>query len=264
MSGAGELSMALLDFEIALGNLVRARSTVPLSALHLDAAEISCLESLKTSAGFEFTVGVQRSWCVGRATRAGSFSFSVLSKEQRRQLLDEWVEAGGGTSSFFAAESEALLEFVAGRLPHPSHELTACRFEQATLRANQSSGGFVAPDDGILFDPGCTVRRGPHAAMVAFYGEPSAIVQALVKNEGLPSMSADTTNMLFGPGLDRLWRVASARETELWQRLAETTPLSAILSEGYSRGDLAPLLREGIVSAGPSTYPEPEPSAPSA
>ena len=254
MSGAGELSMALLDFEIALGNLVRARSTVPLSALHLDAAERSCLESLKASAGFEFTLGVQRSWCVGRATRAGSFSFSVLSKEQRRQLLDEWVEAGGGTSSFFAAESEALLEFVAGRLPHPSHELTACRFEQATLRANQRSVDFQAPDSGILSAAGCAVSRGRYAAMVEFYGEPSEIVQALVKNEALPPISADTTNMLFGPGLDRLCRVASARETELWQRLTETMPLSDILGEGYHRDDLSPLLREGVVECSASGY----------
>ena len=33
------------------------------------------------------------------------------------------------------AEAEGLLEFIAGRLPDPSHELSACRFEQATLRA---------------------------------------------------------------------------------------------------------------------------------
>jgi len=239
--------MALLDFEIALGNLVRAGKAVPLSTLRLDAAEISCLEALKASAGLEFTAGVQRSWCIGRATRAGSFSLSVLSKDRRSQLLNEWVEAGGGTSSFFAAESEALLEFIAGRLPHPSHELTACRFEQATLRANRNSDDFRAQDSDILSAAECVVRRGRYAAMVAFYGEPSAIIEALVKNEASQPISVDTTNMLFGPGVDRLCRVASTRETELWQRLTETMPIDGILGEGYSRDDLAPLLREGIV-----------------
>jgi hypothetical protein len=161
--------MSLLDFETALGRLVRAsKAAAPLLSLHLDDGEISCLETLKASAGFRFTVGVQRSWCVGRAARAGFFTLSILPEDLRRQLLDEWTDAGGGTSSFFAAEAEALLEFIASRLPNPSHELTACRFEQATLRANEHAIGFTPPDPELLSTPGCTLRRGRFAGIAAF------------------------------------------------------------------------------------------------
>jgi hypothetical protein len=239
--------MALLDFETALGRLVRApNAPASLRSLDLDDGEISCLEALKASSGFRFTVEVQRSWCVGRAERAAPLTLSVLPKELRRRLLDQWTETGGGTSSFFAIEGENFLDFIASHLSNPSHELTACRFEQATLRANEQAIGFTSPDD-LLLAPGCAVRRGSYAGMVAFHGEPHAIIDALVKHQALPPVSADVTTILFGPGLDRLCRVASPREVALWERLSAPVPFTSLLREGHNRNDLARMLRAGIV-----------------
>src|SRR5271156_1329399 len=117
--------MPLLDFQTALGRLVRApEGGDPIRSLHLDAMEYGCLEALPQSPGFRFTVGVQRSWCMGRAVSAGALTLPVLADDVRSKLLDEWVNAGGGTASFFDAEAEALLNFIADRLPYPSHELT--------------------------------------------------------------------------------------------------------------------------------------------
>ena len=53
------------------------------------------------------------------------------------RLIDDWIACGGGTSSFEAIEAEAMLEFIAGRLPTPSHEWTVCRFEQAAMRVHE-------------------------------------------------------------------------------------------------------------------------------
>lgn len=239
--------MALLDFEIALGCLVRAPKAASPRSLHLTDTEISCLETIQASAGFRFTVEVQRSWCIGRAMRAGALTLALLSDDLRRQLLDQWIEAGGGTSSFFAAESEALLEFIASRLPDPSHELTVCRFEQATLRANQYVTDFPAPAPDLSSATEGALRRGRYAGMAVFYGEPYAIIEALVKHRALPPVSSDVTTMLFGPGLDRLCRVAAPREVALWQKLTAPIPLSNLLREGYSRDDLVPMLHAGIV-----------------
>lgn len=238
--------MALLDFERALGTMVRTRHAAPPRSPHLNDAENSCLEILAASPGFRFTLEVQRSWCVGRATRAGSLTLSILPDELRRQVLDEWLDAGGGTSSFFAAESEAFLEFIASHLPDPSHELTACRFEQATLRTNLQVAAFQTPDPDLLAAPGCLLRRGPYAGMAAFHGEPHAIIEALVKHEPLPPLAADVTTMLFGPGLNRLCRVASQREVALWRKLASSIPMGDLLREGYDRDDLVPMLQAGI------------------
>jgi hypothetical protein len=240
--------MALLDFEMALGRLVRAPNAPDsLRSLDLDDGEISCLEALKASAGFRFTIEVQRSWCVGRAARSAPLTLSILPKELRCRLLDQWTEAGGGTSSFFAIEGETFLEFIASRLPNPSHELTACRFEQATLRANEQAIGFTPQDPNLLLAPGCALRRGRYAGMVAFHGESYAIIEALVKHQALPPVSADATTILFGPGLDRLCRVASPREVALWQKLTAPVPLTSLLREGHKRDDIAPMLRAGIV-----------------
>jgi len=242
--------MALLDFETALGRLVRAPSaSASLRSLDLNDGEIRCLEALRASAGFRFTIGVQRSWCVGRAARAAPLTLSVLPQDLRRRLLDQWTEAGGGTSSFFAIEGETFLDFIASRLPNPSHELTACRFEQATLRANQQAIGFTPPDADLLLVPGCALRRGSYGGMVVFHGEPHAIIEALEKHQALPPVSADVTTILFGPGLDRLCRVASPREVALWERLAAPVPLTSLLREGHSRNDLVAMLQAGILES---------------
>jgi hypothetical protein len=244
----GLADMALLDFETALGRLVRAPdSSAPPGSLHLNDGEVSSLEILKASSGLRFTIGVQRSWCVGRASRAAFLTLSILPRDLRRQVLDQWTEAGGGTSSFFAAEAEAFLEFIASRLPNPSHELTTCRFEQATLRAGEQAPGFTPPDPDLLLAPTRALRRGRYAGMAVFHGEPCAIIEAVMKHHALPPVSADATTLLFGPGLDRLWRVASPGEVALWQKLTATVPFSSLIREGYDRDDLAPMLYAGIV-----------------
>ncbi|MGD0666155.1 MAG: hypothetical protein ABSB23_01235 [Bryobacteraceae bacterium] len=240
--------MALLDYQTALGRLVRAPDgTDPLRSLRLDEAERSSIEGLQANAGYRFTVGVQRSWCVGRAERAGYLTLSILPEDLRRRLLDDWTEAGGGTSSFFAAEAEAFLDFIAGRLPHPSHELTACRFEQATLRANQQAIGFTPPGPDRLQAPRCALRRGRHAGLVAFHGEPHAIIEALTQHQALPPVSAAATAILFAPGLEGLWRVASSREAALWEKLTMPVRFTSLARDGYRRDDIAAMLRIGFV-----------------
>jgi hypothetical protein len=162
-------------------------------------------------------------------------------------LLDEWISQGGGTSSFFAAEAEALLEFLAQRLPDPSHELAACRFEQASLRANQGAAEFVVPDLGDLDLTRCSMRRGRHAGMVLFHGEPDAILSALLERRPLPPISSQAMAMLFGPGLDRLCRTADAAEVELWERLAAPAAFSTLLWEGYRRDVIEAMLHGGVI-----------------
>src|SRR5215471_3609311 len=138
--------MALQDFQTALGRLVRAPDgRDPSQSLCLDPRERLCIDRLSQSAGLRFTVDVQRSWCIGRTMNAGKLTLSILADDVRRPLLDAWTSSGGGTSSFFASEADALFDFIAARLRDPSHELAACRFEQATLRANERAALFVTP-----------------------------------------------------------------------------------------------------------------------
>ena len=241
--------MPLLDFETALGRLVRApRAASPFRSLQLDESEVARLESIRASAGFRFTAGVQRSWCVGRSERAATLTLSILPEALRRRLLDEWVDAGGGTSSFFGGEANALLEFIAGRLPDPSHELTVCRFEQATRRASEGANGFVAPAPEAALTAGCTLRRGRFAGMAIFHGRPQDIIGALLSNRPLPAVSPlDPVPVLFGPGLEGLWRTALPREAALWEMAGSAVSAGDLNNRGYGGNDLARMLRDGLL-----------------
>ena len=241
--------MALLDLQTALGRLVRVTAGEdPFRGLHLTAGERASLVAVVDSAGFAFTVDVQRSWCAGRAANAARLTLSMLSADERQRLLADWVNAGGGTPSFFAAEADAFLDFIARRLPDPSHALTLCRVEQATLRAREGTLRFAVPDPSRLDAPACILRAGRYAALVRFHAQPQLLLAAL-EGQPLPPVSRETTPVLFGPGLTGLSRLASGDEVALWERLAAPGALSVLSREGHRREAIESLVAAGIVEA---------------
>lgn len=244
--------MALADFQTALGRLIRVpEDDDPFRSLRLHEDERSCLESLTASHGFHFTVGVQRSWCIGRAKKAGGLTLSILSPELRERLLEAWVNSGGGTTSFFAAEADAFLDFAADRLNDPSHQLTICRFEQATLRAGEGTSVFRAPERIVPMPPRSVLRRGRHAGIVFFHAEPDEIMKATANQRPLPAVSPQAqATMLFAPGIDRLCRQASPGEIALWQRLAAPAQLSELWRERHRSDDIEAMLLAGAIEYG--------------
>ncbi len=213
--------MSLREFQTALGRMVRnTDGTDPLCSLQLDTAERECLQALQQTAAFQFTRAVQRSWCEQRAANAAALTFSILPDDVRRGFLDEWVNSGGGTSSFFGAEADALLDFIAGQLPDPSTELNICRLERATLRASIHASCFQPPDPALL-NPQQALRRAPNAALV--------------------------TALLIAPGLNLFHRVASPLEHLLWERLAVPATAAAVLQEGFPRDLIETMLQIGAL-----------------
>jgi len=242
--------MALGDFQTALGRLVRVPAGAgPLYGLALSTSERARLATLVESAGFRFTVDVQRSWCAGRAAKAARLTLSILPPEARQRLLNEWVSAGGGTASFFAAEAEAFWDFIAQHLPDPSHALTLCRVEQATLRASEGAYHFVVPHLSQLDTPGGVLRTGRYATLVRFHAEPHLLLAALLGEQPLPPLSPDAIPMLFGPGLEGLFRLATGEEVALWERLVVPVALTVLLREGHRRETI-----EALVLAGGAEY----------
>jgi hypothetical protein len=241
--------VALSDLQTALGRLVRVSAGGnPFRGLRLDAGEREWLAGLVGSAGLRFTVDVQRSWCAGRAAAAAKLTLSILPVNEGRRLVAEWVEAGGGTASFFAAEADAFLDFIAQRLPDPSHALTLCRVEQATLRAREGMRQFTAPDPSSLNAPGCTLRAGRYATLVRFYAEPRLLLAAL-RGQPLPPVSRETAAVLVGPALNELSRFATREEVMLWERVAAPEALSVLLGEGHRREVIETLVAAGIVES---------------
>jgi hypothetical protein len=192
----------------------------PLDSSLLDSSEWECLQALQPTPEFQFTRAVQRSWCEQRAANAAALTLSVLTDDVRCRILDEWINLGGGTLSFFGAEADALLDFIAGQLPDPSTELNICRLEQSTLRASFHSTCFQPPDPALL-DPRSALRRGRHAGLV--------------------------TALLIAPGLDSLHRVAAPLEQLLWERLSVPATAAVLLEEGYPRDLIGTMLLIGAL-----------------
>jgi hypothetical protein len=209
-------------------------------------AERACLDALPRNAGFQFTAAVQRSRCARRPVNAGLLALSILPDELRRRLLAEWITSGAGTSSFFAARGDALLDFIAKQLPDPSPELAVCRLEQFTLRANSEIGSFKAPDRALL-GPHSMLRRAPHAGMVHFNAEPQLVLNALLERKPLPPFSAHVTALLIAPGLQPLYRIASSHENELWARLTEPTAAAVLVQAGCRRTVIETMMQVGAL-----------------
>jgi hypothetical protein len=65
---------------------------------------------------------------------------------ERQGLIAEYVDRGGGWTVLSASENAALLEFLASRLPDPSHAFSLCRMEIALARARMGAEIFVEPE----------------------------------------------------------------------------------------------------------------------
>jgi hypothetical protein len=224
--------MPLKDFQVMLGASIRHGTG---------------LDAVVESAGFRFTVKVQRSWCRGRAAKGARLTLSILDVDLRQRLLDTWVASGGGTASVLTAEADAFLDFIAGHLPDPSHTLTICRLEQATLRASEGTATFAAV---ALPWRGGILRAARHAAIVHFHAEPDRLFEAINTAAPLPPVAAEpVVSILFAPGLDSLSRIATADEIGLWNRLPST--LAALLDAGHALDTMESLAAAGALDASP-------------
>jgi hypothetical protein len=127
------------------------------------------------------------------------------------------------------------------------------------LRAGRDDSNDLNPGPRSHIDPsvprsiqreawGCIERmvqgrivRGPHAALVWFHADPTAVLNTL-HGAALPPVGESAYPMLFAPGLPDLYRPASAAEAVLWDRLPADDAPHAVAER---------LLAEGVV-----TYPE--------
>lgn len=242
------LSMALADFQTALGRLVGTQNgTDPFRGLNLDIGETLNIQALQESAGFVFCRSIQRSWCIGRAAKSAQLTLSLLQENERQELLDEWIDFGAGTQSFYDAQAESFLDFISRRLANPSHQLSICQLEQATLRAGEGRNYFAPPDAASLGNLDCVLRRGRHAGLVEFYAEPNKLLESMQKHEALPPLSSEATPVFLGPGVEQLCYAPAPDEVDLWLSLENDHSVRALLSEGHAQETLEKLLTYSII-----------------
>jgi hypothetical protein len=241
--------MSLIAFQTALGRSVRARtrSQAACDDLDLTPQERRQLASVLESRGFRTTANIQRSWCESRSAGGARLTLSILPLAMRRDLVREWVDRGGGTSSFFTAEAEAFLDFIAPQLPQPSHAFSLCRFEHAVLRAEAAAAHFVAPEQTLLDNVECAVRITPHAAFVEFFAGLEELLRVTEGQGPVPPLQRRHV-VLVGPGVPGLARSADALETALWQAVAEPQSVSALLLQGHTHKTIETLWAAGAIA----------------
>lgn len=240
--------MPLVDFQTALGRLVGAQQgTNPLDGLNLETRESQYLEALQKTPGFLFSRSIQRSWCIGRAAKSAHLTLSFLPENERQELLNEWIDSGAGTQSFYDAQAGAFLDFISRRLINPSHEFSVCQLEQATLRVGEGRNYFTPPDAAALSNPDCMLRRGRYAGLVEFYAEPHQVLESLQKHKPLPPLSSDVAAIFLGPGVEQFCHAPLADEVYLWDSLQTPQSVDALLSKRHERDTLKKLLSYGII-----------------
>lgn len=212
------MSETLAQFQSRLGRALAGAESCPIDP---------------NSPGFRFTLSVRRSWCEGRAIMAARTAMTILPDDERTRLVSAYVDAGGGLEWFLAAESERFLNFLAWRLPDPSHALTLCRMAQAIALARAGTGRFPP----VEHMAGRTVDRGPYASLVWFHADPGLVLAAL-QGAPLPPIGPPQAAVLFAPGIEGWFRVATRDEAALWERLPQANEDEQI----------AKLLVEGVVA----------------
>lgn len=244
--------MSLLAHQMVLGRCLRSsdmKRTIAEAAHEfvIDRDGLETLGDLVHGAGFGFTRGVQRSWCMGRTAGAAQLTLSLLTIEQRRSLTEDWVDGGGGAALDVTSEAPAFLAFVALHLPDPSHELSVCRMEEAAYRASASAASFTPRVLTLPDEQGAPLRRGRGSTLVYFFADPRRLFAAITAREPLPALGKRGFPHLFAPGLATLRRVASGAEERLWRRLAVPASLNALRTEGFSQRLVIALLAVGAI-----------------
>jgi hypothetical protein len=250
-AAAGD-AVSLKAFQDTLGAFVcTPRPRYEPASPALTASEQETLRAIAGGAGFRLTRAIQRSWCVARAAKAARMTFSVLPAQRRLAILDAWIDAGGGAPAFAEQEDEALFDFIADRLAHPSAELDVCRIEQAALRARTAAGDHRPLDLDDIDLEAASIQRAPGAALVRVSGRRPRGGEPLFEPcAERPAPNGDVA-FLFAPGLAGYFRLAEANEEELWRALDTPVTVPTLEALGHSRLTLASMTAIGALDAEP-------------
>src|SRR5262249_22972840 len=159
----------------------------------------------------------------------------ILSTEQRRQLVNDWVDSGGGAAFDPASEAEAFLEFVAGHLNEPSHVMTVCRMEQAAYRVSEAAVGFSTSYPSLLDHAAAVYCVGKGASLLRFFVEPQRLFAAIETKTPLPPLSDKCFLVLFAPGLPTLFRAANNEEAAIWEKLSHPVAVRLLSGDRFTQ-----------------------------
>jgi hypothetical protein len=245
--------MSLNAYQMALGRIIRgSRGSQREELTHFRPAlsddEYAYLLQLLDGRGLPFTIDVQRSWCKGRARDAAYMTLSLLSESAQQQLLERWIERGGGTASFFSNEAETFLEFIASYLVSHTHEMSICRMEQAVHRAARGSAENSAPPVMAVMSHDSLLAVSRYSSLVEFYCDPEQLFFSLNNNSPLPGVEKQAIMLLFAPWLPGYFRYAQKAEVSLLSSMRGMVKISELFAEGHDLQCIDALVNAGAIA----------------
>ncbi|MBV8466481.1 MAG: hypothetical protein JO218_11115 [Burkholderiales bacterium] len=244
----------LRDFQTALGRLVRApawgdKPLERIADLDLSETERAMIAAALLKPSVAFLVKAQRSWARFKSGEAAALTLSILDAARREALVEDWIELGGGTDFLIISEANAFLDYIAERLPNPSHELSICRMEQAVHLANGGARSYAPlAVDTALAAP--QLIKHTEATLVDFYADPNVLFDCIHGQKPLPPVEAYTASWLIAPGIPGLYQLASAEQVRAMHQLVQATTPQALL-QLVSRQTFDELCSVGAIALGP-------------
>jgi hypothetical protein len=224
--------MALRDWQIALAQLVEARSAgreeLPLrqADLELEGAERAWLEQVTGTPGFALTSYVPGRWRETRVGYTAPLTLAALGADARARLQD-YQRAVPNFTLFFPSEGIAFLEYV-DTLAVPTHVHTVARFERAMWNLKRRVLSMSAPTPAVPRD--ALLVRNPDAAVIPFDVHPELLLGALLMGAPLPEPTAELHHVLVAPGLPGSWRPATNQEARVFLACEPAMTLGALQS----------------------------------
>jgi hypothetical protein len=252
--------VALRDWQLALGQLVEARSAGRepasprdvLAGLELDEGERAWLEDVAGTRGFALTSFVPRWWRETRVRRSAQLTFAALG-EQALARLHDYQRAVPTFTLFFVPEGIAFIDYI-NTLTVPALVHAVARFERAMWNVRweppMSAPISPAPEDGPLV-------RHPAAALIPFEAPPELILAALLQGEPLPDPTAEPHYVLVAPGLPSMWRPATSDEARAFQACEPASTARALRSLPGGSPEIVERLRAARALIAPALDPQP-------
>lgn len=200
--------MSLLEVQRRLVHLVNGNDEYPSSA-NLTPLESEWLNSLPRSTGLTVTRETQRWWRYARLYSSAPLSMRLLQRENRSQLIEEYMSTQPVRSLFFSAELEQLSAFLLSRSDVSDLVKIIASFEVALRNAHQLQNSCAHEHRYFLKNT---------LAFFKFPYPPDHLVSALLRDTPFRLGENMPVTILVSPAFPHLWRIASyGDEMELFQ-----------------------------------------------
>jgi hypothetical protein len=219
MTGSPDrLDTRLARWQAGIGDALLT-STIP--AVPVDSSSSDPSTPAQRS-GWAVTVALYRQWRIFRLRSVAPLTLALLA-ERADVIVDAYLAAHPGSSSYAAVDGEGFLRFAAAALPDDPYLMEITFLERAFIAVSRPAEMEVPPPRGLL-------RRSRRACLGSVPFDPHDLLLWLAGRGCRPDIGRTRVGVpvLVAPYLPAWVRVATAAEVRLWDELATDQAADAV------------------------------------